>query len=191
MANKFKEKALEQWAVDNFDEFSMSFKYGKHSAVELIGTQISCPVGIIDMLAADERAIFVIEFKAVRATEEHVGQLMRYVGCIREAVCGEFYNRLKRHWSPIHSETFVTPVLVAPSFEKKAMLGCCDLVQASFDGMDFVCETARCGLSSHIGLSEFDELQKLLQPHVDAWAMSMSLVQSMDDLKNTSLLWRN
>jgi Holliday junction resolvase-like predicted endonuclease len=75
----FTEKQLEDWLVDNWQQASKRalFPYLPPSYdIELIGRQVFCSVGIIDLLAFTGRTFLVIELKAVTADEKAVEQVI-------------------------------------------------------------------------------------------------------------------
>ena len=74
MAKNWKESDLEQYTVNNLDKLKSCLFSSSKIEMNLIGTQIKCTFGRIDMLAWAERSLMVIEFKAVHAGETRVSQ---------------------------------------------------------------------------------------------------------------------
>jgi len=86
------EKYLEDFLVTNFDRV-----FGGRLAVladpeqGLIGQQFKTDVGTIDILAREEStsSFVVIELKKGRESDQVVGQVLRYMGWVRDNLCQE------------------------------------------------------------------------------------------------------
>ena len=83
------EKHLEEFLVVNWGqtEFAKHFKIFEEDG-ELIGKQYQTGAGIIDILAIsnDKKRLLVIELKRGRASDRVVGQVLRYMGYIKEQI---------------------------------------------------------------------------------------------------------
>lgn len=83
------EKHLEEFLVANWGqtEFAKHFKIFEEDG-ELIGKQYQTGAGIIDILAIsnDKKRLLVIELKRGRASDRVVGQVLRYMGYIKEQI---------------------------------------------------------------------------------------------------------
>lgn len=121
----WKEKELEDYVAAHPDELRDvlgEHLIRQHNAsaypFNVLGTQIPCDYGVIDMICTWIDTIYVVEFKAVRADEKAMGQAMRYVHYLECMFCPELY--LQKFYPQIKSEIKwkVTPVLVAPSFAR-------------------------------------------------------------------------
>lgn len=80
---KVSEKQLEDWIVEHWDD--------TYIGGELIGRQLVLPHGRLDLLSVGHIPE-VIELKAERLKEKHVGQLLRYVGDIKGILSAFYYN---------------------------------------------------------------------------------------------------
>lgn len=76
------EKYLQEFMVSNFEAI-----FAK--SLVLIDGQYATDVGLIDILARDPKAdaIVVIELKKGREADKVVGQILRYMGWVKENVC--------------------------------------------------------------------------------------------------------
>lgn len=142
----FTEKQLEDWLVTNWraEHNRALFPHLPKQArdVELIGRQVHCQYGIIDLLAFVGRTFLVVELKAEQADERVVEQVTRYQRAIEDAaLTAEFDVSLGMGLGyPSGQATVTAPVVIAPSFTKKALrtlnvIG--SPVIASFDGHSF------------------------------------------------------
>lgn len=113
------EKQLEDYAVENWDQVFNCVDPGRKSTV--IGRQIPCRHGIIDLLAYRGEALYIVEFKAVKADDTVAGQLQRY----RRAVEGLFYPDAVTLGmiAALEAGRITQTIVVAPSFTKRAMYG--------------------------------------------------------------------
>jgi restriction system protein len=85
------EKYLEEFIVSNFDAiFRGKYRFYVESE-ELDGQQYPTGVGAIDILAVElqSRAFVVIELKKGRPSDQVVGQILRYMGWVKENLCKE------------------------------------------------------------------------------------------------------
>jgi hypothetical protein len=141
MAKNWKESDLEQYTVNNLDKLKSCLFSSSKIEMNLIGTQIKCTFGRIDMLAWAERSLMVIEFKAVHAGEKELGQVMRYSTLIESVI--DVYQHMSDVSFNFSSDVpyKVYPVIVAPSFDKKISASNCILIQATpiemWDGIVF------------------------------------------------------
>jgi len=115
MAKNWKESDLEQYTVNNLDKLKSCLFSSSKIEMNLIGTQIKCTFGRIDMLAWAERSLMVVEFKAVRAGEKELGQVMRYSTLIESVI--DVYQHMSDVSFNFSSDVpyKVYPVIVAPS----------------------------------------------------------------------------
>jgi restriction system protein len=86
------EKHLEEFMVANWAQTPLAkdWKIFEEDG-ELIGQQYVTDAGIIDILArsSDNKRLLVVELKRGRASDVVVGQLLRYMGFVREEVAEE------------------------------------------------------------------------------------------------------
>lgn len=81
------EKHLEDFLVENWEGTALGKDYDIFTDEgEPIGQQYQTGTGIIDILAIrkDQRELLVVELKKGRASDEVVGQTLRYIGDIKE-----------------------------------------------------------------------------------------------------------
>lgn len=85
----------------------------------VLGTQIPCDFGKIDMLCAWSNRLYVVEFKAVMADEKAVGQTMRYVHSIQHNFDPRHHLASRYpHLKGTRIDWEIIPVIVAPSFSR-------------------------------------------------------------------------
>jgi hypothetical protein len=129
MAKNWKESDLERYTVNNLNKLKSCLFSSPDFEINLIGTQIKCTFGRIDMLAWVERSLMVVEFKAVRAGEKELGQVMRYSTLI-ESIIDVYRHTNDNIFDFVGDIPYkVYPVLVAPSFDKKISASSCILIQ--------------------------------------------------------------
>ncbi|HNC86029.1 MAG TPA: endonuclease NucS [Agitococcus sp.] len=83
------EKHLEDFLVKNWHQTELSQQYNIYEEDgELVGQQYSINAGTIDILAIskDKKRLLVVELKRGRASDIVVGQILRYMGCIKEQI---------------------------------------------------------------------------------------------------------
>lgn len=83
------EKYLEDFLVTNWDQTSLSGEYSIFEEDgELVGQQYVTDAGTIDVLAIskDKTRLLVVELKRGQASDVVVGQVLRYMGYIKENV---------------------------------------------------------------------------------------------------------
>jgi len=88
------EKYLEDFIISNFDSIFRG-KYSLYSDSEgNIGQQYPTEVGNIDILAREleSNSYIVIELKKGRESDKVVGQILRYMGWVKENLCREGEN---------------------------------------------------------------------------------------------------
>lgn len=127
------EMTLENYVKNDISVLAMPLLLHPQRELNLIGTQIKCMYGRIDMLAWSDNYLFVIEFKAVNAGEKELGQVVRYSNLIESVV--NVYQHLDGSAFRVVTDPFyqVIPVLIAPSFDKKLSSSNCLLVEANSD----------------------------------------------------------
>lgn len=163
------EVTLENYVKNDIGALAMPLLLHSQRELNLIGTQIKCMYGRIDMLAWSENYLFVIEFKAVSAGEKELGQVVRYSNLIESVV--NIYRHLDDFAFRVVVDPFyrVVPVLIAPSFDKKLSSSSCLLVEASLDdGHNFKFERyygdlgdddIACNNELRIALADFERYQ--------------------------------
>lgn len=183
MANEWLEKELEDYIVANQREFCGAIYPVDMFEISLLGRQVHCQFGIIDLLFWVRNVRFsyavVVECKAKHEKGYAVEQVTRYESAIRGAdiyddtpsdawpIFGTDYHGWARY---IDIETL--PVIVAPSFDEKlipAFRGA--LVVAKHTGSGFAFERIG-GAPAPEGQ---DQLNQVLRPvikraHIDAKA---------------------
>lgn len=83
------EKHLEEFLVLNWAQTSLSKDFDIYSEDgELVGQQYASDAGPIDILAVskDQKRLLVIEMKRGRASDAVVGQILRYMGFVKEQI---------------------------------------------------------------------------------------------------------
>lgn len=80
------EKYLEEFIESNFNKIDFGVKLELYQDEENSGRQYSTPIGNIDLLAVDrkKKEFVVIELKKGRSSDYVVGQVLRYMGWIKE-----------------------------------------------------------------------------------------------------------
>lgn len=113
----WKESELENFACENIHVLGSALTM--KGELNLIGTQIDCVFGRIDMLCWHGRNLFVVEFKAVHAGEKEFGQVSRYCSVLDRVVSP--YKHMTEHFDVAASSVSfsIVPVIVAPSFDEK------------------------------------------------------------------------
>ena len=84
------EKYLEEFIVSNFDQVFRGELEIFRDGEGFIGQQYRTDVGTIDILATDRRTgdYVVIELKRVQGSDQAIGQILRYMGWVREHLSG-------------------------------------------------------------------------------------------------------
>ncbi len=83
------EKHLEDFLVKKWHQTELSQQYNIYEEDgELVGQQYCINAGTIDILAIskDKKRLLVVELKRGRASDIVVGQILRYMGCIKEQI---------------------------------------------------------------------------------------------------------
>lgn len=146
---KFAERELEDYAEANLGKLSASILWSDAKIMDMLGRQVPCAFGRIDMLASHLYTIYVIEFKAVKATEKELGQVMRYCSIV-EYTLDPYKHMSFANFDTLGAETIwnVCPVLVAPGFSDNLFSTNCMLIHAEKDGNGFAFNRAyRTGMS--------------------------------------------
>lgn len=89
------EKHLEDFLVKNWSRIELGEHYEIFSDEEgLVGKQYPTDTGPMDILAIskDKKSLLVIELKKGRASDEAVGQILRYMGYIKEEILEDGQN---------------------------------------------------------------------------------------------------
>lgn len=138
--NSFIEKDLEDFAEANIDALSLYMTLSDKAEVSMLGRQVPCAFGRIDMLAFYMHTIFVIEFKAVKAGEKELGQVMRYCSCVERTINPAEHMSFETYNAVFDYLIYdVRPIIVAPSFSESLLASNCTLITAaqSCDGFEF------------------------------------------------------
>lgn len=83
------EKHLEVFLVDNWNQTLLGKDYDiLHDEGEMVGQQYATDAGPIDILAIskDKKRLLIVELKRGRASDVVVGQILRYMGFVKEEV---------------------------------------------------------------------------------------------------------
>ena len=89
------EKYLEEFIEENFDKIDFGAKLELYQDEENTGRQYPTPVGNIDLLAMDrnKKEFVVIELKKGRSSDVVVGQILRYMGWVKENLAVNDYDQ--------------------------------------------------------------------------------------------------
>lgn len=89
------EKYLEEFIESNFDKIDFGAKLELYQDEENTGRQYPTPVGNIDLLAIDrnKKEFVVIELKKGRSSDVVVGQILRYMGWVKENLAVNDYDQ--------------------------------------------------------------------------------------------------
>jgi len=89
------EKYLEEFIEANFNKIDFGAKLDLYQDEENTGRQYPTPVGNIDLLAIDrnKKEFVVIELKKGRSSDVVVGQVLRYMGWIKEHLAVNDYDQ--------------------------------------------------------------------------------------------------
>lgn len=86
------EEHLEEFLIKNWNNTELSSKYDLYEELgEMSGQQYPTDTGPIDILAIskDKKELLVIELKRGRASEKVVGQILRYMGYVKDELIEE------------------------------------------------------------------------------------------------------
>lgn len=128
---RFLEKDLEQYAEENIDSLSSAILWN-NDKLEIVGRQIPCAFGRIDMIASYLHIVYVIEFKAIQAGQKELGQVMRYCSTVEYEI--DPYKHMNFNtFDHVGQDTIwhVYPVLVAPAFSESMYATNCILIRAT------------------------------------------------------------
>ncbi|RKX92373.1 MAG: hypothetical protein DRP84_10140 [Spirochaetes bacterium] len=89
------EEYLEEFIEENFDKIDFEAKLELYQDEENTGRQYPTPVGNIDLLAIDrnKKEFVVIELKKGRSSDVVVGQILRYMGWVKENLAVNDYDQ--------------------------------------------------------------------------------------------------
>jgi hypothetical protein len=125
--SSYTEYELEEYLSSHFLELTSLISHGASQPI-LLGTQVQCPTGQIDMLGLARTTLLVVELKAVIATEKTVGQVIRYSSAIEHIAEELVYDRLWEIYRtfppPVNIDVLTfkcLPIIVAPGFSKEAL----------------------------------------------------------------------
>jgi hypothetical protein len=134
------EKHLEDYAVAHINDVFACVD--KEMRVTIIGQQVPCRHGIIDLLAYYRGQLLVIEFKAVQADDKVAGQLERYKRAIRFLTLPEFITPEIMLRYPDLFENMIATVAIAPTFTTQALRSVDHCIIASRSGNEYTFEKA-------------------------------------------------
>lgn len=175
----FKESELERYLLLHPNELQAALfeQYNPDEPIKILGSQIRCPTGRIDMLAYWKRTLFVIELKARQATERTVGQVYRYVlptrfYAERVAIDKLFDMFGMDALAYPNIEPLARAVVIAPTFTDEALRA------LSYDGYAICVRETEEGFelyrpSRWANLFEATELERALWPMAD-WMIGES-----------------
>ncbi len=88
------EKYLEEFIEANFDKIDFGAKLELYQDEEHRGRQYPTQIGRIDLLAVDKekKEFLVMELKKGRSSDEVIGQILRYMGWVKEELAVEDFN---------------------------------------------------------------------------------------------------
>lgn len=91
------EKYLEEFIEGNFDKIDFGAKLELYQDEENSGRQYPTSIGNIDLLAVDKnkKEFVVIELKKGRSSDVVVGQILRYMGWVKENLAVDDYKEYK------------------------------------------------------------------------------------------------
>jgi len=89
------EKHLEEFIVNNLSTIGLGSQLELYQDEEGNGRQYPTPVGYIDILAVDRKnkEFIVIELKKGKSSDQVVGQILRYMGWVRENLAKDYNVR--------------------------------------------------------------------------------------------------
>lgn len=187
------EKELEDWLMtDPVVILDAIFGPGhERSKCRLIGRQVRCAVGVMDLLISYGMMLYIVELKAVKATEEAVGQITRYrenlldviVAGVLKQVTDEQCNRFAYVDGP--SDQNVHCIVIAPSFTPQAILTCAQMghileVSVDNDGQ-FHLSIPSIKLPEREANSRLDDMLK--DYYIDFLAGKEAYLDHIDDLR--------
>lgn len=198
MANEWRERELEDYVVADIGRFLGSLRVGGDiSAFEvgIIGRQVKCRYGVIDLLVYSTRidtpmpffTVSLLEFKSVQADKKTVEQVMRYMTAIEQIGIydavpdDDFFDYAHMVDSYIYFESMI----VAPSFSE-AIKWYPNRVLATYNGsgFDFAFDKGIKGTRR-----DNDELQTALMPIIKRATQSARqwhLTQRLQDGMNST-----
>lgn len=160
--NGWLEKELEDYAIANAPEL---FRYiTGEPYVNVLGRQVRCPFGIIDLLAYQGLNLFIVEFKAVCADDKTAGQLFRYRQALSGLSLPDDYTLEMMDACPLLMDIPISLVAVAPSFTNSAMRGIDVCITAKKNQNGFAFERAKW---PEYDKKSIDPLRELLRPYFD------------------------
>lgn len=123
MGNAFLEKELEDYVATDPGMLVECAQGSRNGGYKLLGTQIPCVTGVIDMLFCRRNGLYLVEFKAECATEKTIGQVIRYREVIQHLNLFD-YIPTDEEWLKVYPLLPEVPVgcfIVAPSFSKDCL----------------------------------------------------------------------
>jgi restriction system protein len=85
------EKHLEDFLIQNWAQTELGKHYDIYQEEGKYGQQFPTDTGFIDILAIskDKKTLLIVELKKGRASDVVVGQILRYMGYVQEALADE------------------------------------------------------------------------------------------------------
>jgi hypothetical protein len=161
MTNGWLEKELETYAVTHMGELFQPII--GDLPVKILGCQVRCMFGIIDLLAYQGVNLFIVEFKAVTADEKTTGQLHRYKQAICNLSLPDGYTREMMDACPMLLDFPISLVAVAPAFTDSAMRGIDVCISARKQVDRFTFERAKW---PGYDRDSADSINELLRPYL-------------------------
>lgn len=131
------EKDLEDYVVSHLNDVFGLIIDNPH--VTLLGRQVRCRYGIIDLLAYQDSTLFIVELKAVKADDNTAGQLQRYCRAIQHAPLPDRFSLEFLDLYPVLYDFPISLIAIAPAFTDKAAYGVdfCIKTERIVDGFSF------------------------------------------------------
>lgn len=130
MTRKWLEKELEDAIADD-PTILLDAAYGEYvhdrNYCRLLGRQVPCGTGIIDLLFTYGKQLYIVELKAVKATDATVGQTIRYKEAVKSATDDALFKyaaipqKLRIPRSLYLSGLDPECIIVAPTFTTEAI----------------------------------------------------------------------
>ena len=164
---KWLERELEDYVIANFDDV-FCYIDEMHTAA-VLGRQVHCRYGIIDLLAYQESTLFIFEFKAVRADDNVAGQLARYRRAINDVSLPAEWDIDMLNRYPLLVDFPIYTVALAPSFTDRALHGIDSCIEATKTPHGFAFRKCKWPRGDK-GASR--TLQTVLRPYFDSLLQS-------------------
>ena len=99
-------------------------------SVRVLGAQVPCAAGLIDVLAMIGDQLVIVELKAQPVTERTVGQVLRYKTAVEDIVTRQLWRALrcnKGRAPVVEPEVHAMCMVIGPSFDPNAETTLCEL----------------------------------------------------------------